>query len=476
MRTLPMDRRTVVRPALMRRPGTAAPAFQAQASGRRWPPLPVLLYLLLILLPLHFDLGGLFMTGIRALLLLLMLPMVRMVLTGRAGRLVLADLVLLLYGIWVIYTLSLNSPGQALSFGGSVFLEAFGAYLLARIWVRTPADFLATCRVIFLVVLVTLPFALYESQTGRAPIPRMIENLPFFYSVSDFFNEAAGRRLGLERSQVIFTHPIHYGLFCSTTLALAFTGLRGRVHTPLRYLLTGLMMLGVFLSLSSGAILPMLLQFGLILWAWAMGRVRQRWLILGGLATLAYVIVDLLSNRTPVQVFLHYATFSSHTAYWRLLIFEWGMKNVWASPFTGIGLQDWVRPWFMNSGSMDNFWLLNTVRYGIPGFALLTLGFGTAMWRIARMPLDHDPLRWQLRRAWMFVMVGLILTLCTVDVWATALSYVFFLLGCGIWLLAPATAPPTSTAPPAATTDPEMEPTRTTQRFTRFPPPAPEKG
>lgn len=400
-----------------------------------WPALPVTLYFLLILLPVEFDLGPIFMTGIRALLLVLTIPMCLKLFTGELGRVLATDILFLLFAIWNITALAVNSPDQALSFGGSVALEAFGGYMLARTYVRTATDFIATCRMLFWIIGLTLPFAFYESQTGVAPIPKLIDKLPFFYSVSDFFNEAAGRRLGLERAQVIFNHPIHYGLFCSTAISLAFVGFKGIFIVHTRYLVTFLAVIGVIFSVSSGAILPMVLQFGLILWAWMMNSVQRRWGILMGLVTTAYVIVDIISNRSAIAVFLEYATFSPHNAYWRMIIFEWGMKNVWANPFTGIGLNDWVRPWFMHSGSMDNFWLLITVRYGIPGFLLLAAGYALVIWQVARRNFDADPMLWQLRRAWVFTFVGLVLTLSTVDVWATALSYVFFLFGTGAWLL-----------------------------------------
>jgi hypothetical protein len=118
-----------------------------------------------------------------------------------------------------------------------------------------------------------------------------------------------------------------------------------------------------------------------------------------------------------------------------MLIFEWGMKNVWANPLWGIGLNEWVRPWFMHSGSMDNFWLVVAVRYGIPGFLLTSIGFSLVIWKVMWRDFDADPVLWRLRRAWVITMVGLVLTLCTVDVWATAYSYIAFLLGTGVWFI-----------------------------------------
>lgn len=398
-------------------------------------PFPVKIYFLSLALPLEFNAGPVLLTGIRALLLVLFIPMLIKLALGRYGRLIWTDLLFLLFCPWVIYTLHLNTPDEAISFGGSVGIEFYGGYLLGRTYIRTPEAFAGMCKAIFLIITVTLPFAIYETQTGHAPIPEMLNKIPGFFSLVDFYNEAAGMRMGLERAQVIFEHPIHYGLFCSTAFALAFTGFKGQFSTPLRYLTGLIVAMGVFFSVSSGAMLPMILQFILIFWAWSLDKVQSRWIILMVLTAIAYEVVDLISNRTPIQVFLSYATFSPHNAYWRVLIFEWGMKNVWMHPLFGLGLNDWVREWFMHGSSVDNFWLLNTMRYGIPGFLLIGSGFMLPIWNIAWHPIAEGSPTWVFRRAWMITFVGLVLTLCTVDVWAAILSYVSFLFGAGIWFL-----------------------------------------
>ena len=217
-------------------------------------------------------------------------------------------------------------------------------------------------------------------------------------------------------------------------ISLALVAYKDLISALRRYFLGALVCLGVICSVSSGALLPMVLQIGLMLWAWVFNRTRSRWLILCGVVAVCYVVVDILSNRTPVTVFLSYATLSEETAYGRIHIFEWGMNNVWKNPFIGIGMNEWERPWW-KSASMDNFWLLATVRYGIPGFLLLSGAYLLPVWVAMRRDFCvGDPI-WQFRRAWVFMQVGMILTLCTVDVWDTALSFVFFLLGSGIWLV-----------------------------------------
>lgn len=429
-KVLRMTARTIShRPVEATPPGGLSPSIGSGSLS-----LAVALYFAMIALPIHFNLGPVFMTGTRAVLLFTTIPLTIRLFSGRIGHVLLPDVLLLAYVTWSIATLFINSPSQVVSIGGSYALEVFGSYILARSYIRTPEHFRAMCRGLFVVLIFTLPFAIYETQTGRAPIPTLIEKLPGFHSWGDFYNLLAGRRLGLERSQVIFSHPIHYGLFCASLIAFAFVGFKGLVGSFWRLVLSALVCIGVVCSVSSGAILPMILQLSLTFWAWVFNRVSSRWLILFGIVAFCYVVVDIISNRSPITVFLSYATLSPQTAYGRIQIFEWGMNNVWKSPFIGIGLNDWERP-LWKSASMDNFWLLVTVRYGIPGFFLLISSYIAVVLMAARRNFGDSGPIWQFRRAWVFMQVGMILTLATVDVWVTALSYVFFLLGSGVWLL-----------------------------------------
>ncbi len=440
---------------------TLAGAAPARLDSGRLP-LAVALYILMILLPIHFNVGSVFMTGGRAVLLVTTIPLTLRLFSGQIGRVLPTDVLLVAYSIWSLITLYINSPLYVVSYGGSYVLEVFGSYLLARNFIRTPEEFRAMCRGLFAVLICSLPFAIYETQTGRALIPIFIAKLPGVFSYGDYYNFLSGRRLGLERAQVIFSHPIHYGVFCASLISLAFIGFKGLVGPFRRLLLSGLVCVGVICSVSSGAILPMILQFGLILWAWVFNSVQSRWIILSSLIAFFYVTVDIISNRTAMEVFLEYGTLSPETAYGRKQIFEWGMQNVWKHPYFGIGLNEWERPWW-KSASMDNFWLLATVRYGIPGFLLLIIPYLMVVRAAIRRDFGDGGVIWQFRRAWVFMQVGMILTLCTVDVWETALSFVFFLLGAGVWL---ASVPAEAEGGGAVPTAPPEAQART--RYSRF--------
>lgn len=397
------------------------------------------LYLVMTVLPILFNAGSLALSGQRVLLLVMVVPLTLKLLRGAYGRLIWTDIFFFLHMAWATVAIAVNNPDRVLQNVGSIGIEFLGGYLVGRAYIRSMDDFLALIRFLALLVCSTFPFAVFEALTGRPILIELIQKMPGFTSVAIINIEA---RMGLERAQVLFAHPIHYGLFCSAAFSLVFVGLKGLISTTRRYLTAAIIAICVFFSLSSGALLPIILQVFLILWVYALRDVRQRWVILLGIFAVIYVVIDLLSNRAPIGVFMSYATFSAHNAYWRGIIFEWGMMNVWANPIFGLGLNEWVRPFFMRKGSVDNFWLLNTMQYGIPGFLLLVIGYLPALWWIGRRNFDADQRLWLLRRAWMFTFAGLTLTLCTVHVWTSIFSFVFFLFGAGMWFL---TAEPAST-------------------------------
>lgn len=394
-------------------------------------PAPILIYLLCVVIPIWFNAGPLRLSILRLFLIVMIIPLMVQLLSGRFGRVLLTDYLMVMHVFWMAVALGVNSPDQMVTQVGSVGMELLGGYLVARAYIRTPETFVALCKWIVLLVLIAAPFAVYETLTGKPMIVQMIRNLPGVSSIPVISIE---KRLGLERVQATFAHPIHFGLFCSVSVAMTFVALKDIFSTSKRFMLAVFSGAIGFLALSSGAFLAICLQAALIIWAWVFNRSRYRWWILVGLFVLAYVVVDILSNRSPIKVFMSYATFSAHNAYWRAIIFEWGMKNVWANPLYGLGMNDWVRPHFMYSGSMDNFWLVMAVRYGIIGFLTLAIGYAWALFLIMRRKFESDLLL-NIRRAWVFTFLGLSFTLSTVHVWASIYSFVFFMFGAGIWLI-----------------------------------------
>jgi hypothetical protein len=400
-------------------------------------PLVVWLYLLAVIIPIGFQVGPLTLTGLRLLLMVMILPVLFRLFTGQYGRIYATDILFGLHLAWTVLALAANNPGAVIEQTGSTGMEFLGGYALGRAYIRTREDFAALIRALVILVLIMLPFAVFETITSRSLWIETLRRLPAVKTVFEIASESRTLLgMSLERVQLGFAHPIHFGLFCSVTFSLCVVGMNG-IFGSARRRLSGLALaLAACLSLSSGALLAIALQGALIMWALIFAKVPARWWLLVGAGVLLYVGIDLASNRTPISVFMSYATFSAHNAFWRATIFEWGMKNVVANPIFGIGLNDWFRPAYMIGSSVDNFWLLMAMRYGIPGFVFVTLGYVLVLVHLMRRDFHADAVLTQFRLAWVFTFLGLSFTLCTVHVWTAIYSFTFFMLGAGVWMIA----------------------------------------
>lgn len=416
-------------------------AGREAAAGLSAVPFPVAIFLIAVALPFSFPAGPLVMTGVRFLMILIFLPALVRLLSGKSGPLNWTDALFGLHVLWITIAMVVNNPNRVVPHVGSTGLEFLGGYLLGRCYIQNRAQMIGTIRFLALVICATLPFAFFELLTGTPLLRDLLDRIPGIGVAAPTFDE---KRLGLDRVQMAYATPIHYGVFAILVVALYFVGLAGTVASWKRWVVSGLACFAVFSSLSSGALLPMVLQIFLIIWNAVLGRVNRRWLLLSGLLVLAYVAIDLASNRTPLRVFMSYATFSAHTAYWRFEVNTHGMENVWANPLFGLGLRDWTRPDWMHSGSVDNFWLLMAMRYGIPGFLLVATGWVVALWRIARRDFSADVRLGALRLGWVLTFVAMSVSLFTVHIWVEVYALCFFLFGAGMWLL---TAEPENTAP-----------------------------
>lgn len=408
-----------------------AASGQVLSDTRGHLPAVVGVYLILLLVPATLGAGSFALTGPRVLLLALFIPMMADLFSGKSGRVYPVDYLFFLSMLWATVALFANNPDKAVQNAGSTAAEFLGGYMLGRTYIRSPEAFIAVIRFCFKIVLVSIPFGVLEMMDGRALWPDLFNRLPAFRGWPDVSNPP---RMGLERVQVFFAHPIHYGLFCSLFVALFFLGLRPSLTLGKRLFMTGIALLGTFMALSSAPLLSSVLQIGLIIWAYIFRNMKTRWWLLLVPFALMYVTIDVLSNRTPIKVLMSYATFSPHNAYYRAIINQWGMINVWQNPILGLGLRDWIRPSFMHHGSVDNFWLVIAMRYGIPGFVLLALGYADAVIRVGRAKISEASPVKDLRQAWTITMVGMSFVLYTVHVWTSVYSFIFFLIGAALWI------------------------------------------
>jgi hypothetical protein len=142
--------------------------------------------------------------------------------------------------------------------------------------------------------------------------------------------------------------------------------------------------------------------------------------------------VSLASNRGFVKVFISYFTFSPQSAYNRTLIWDYGSAEVARHPVFGIGLGDWIRaPWM--SDSMDNFWLLTAVRYGMPALLFLVAAIvyiAIEQSRSCRRDIHLN----RYRMGWLTIIFGFTVSGITVHFWNALFAYFFCSIGTGVWM------------------------------------------
>ncbi len=339
------------------------------------------------------------------------------------------DKFMLFHGAWTaLALLKYSGLVQGVESAGAYMLETTGSYWIGRTFIRSDRDFRALAALLVIVVFLLLGFAALESVSGNHLLrdcaravfggPPLILQAP---------------RWGLHRAYATFDHPILFGVFCASSFAPAIYLLAKRGNLFRSSVAPVLATVATFFSLSAGAFLALAVQVGLGAWEWLTRGFRHRWLALLGIFACFWVGLSLVSNRSPVRVFLSYMTFSHAASYNRLTIWEYGSREVWRHPVFGIGLGDWERPAWLFTDSMDNFWLATAVRYGLPAFLslsggllLLCVRLGTNR-RLGKELAAH-------RQAWFMMITGWILAGCTVHFWNATLAIFFFLIGAATWM------------------------------------------
>lgn len=411
---------------------------------------PLMIYFLALLLPFGFSLGGIALGPVRLLLLVMFPILLFNLLAGKYGRLRAMDGFLFAFLFWQGVAIGYWHGSQAIQFVGSVGLEMMGGYLMARAYIRSVRDYEALARVFGLLVLVTVPFAIGESLTGKRLVLDLFGMIPGIDAYGLATQEA---RLGMERAQVIFKHPIHYGIFCALGFSMSFVIVRHYVSPAWGWVRSLAIAAGSFFSLSSGGFLIFVLQALLLGWYWVTRNIQKPWLILLVLSAIGYIVLDIFSNRSAFKVILTWASFSAHNAYFRIILFDYAMINLADSPLVGVGLNDWYRPSWIRHPSLDNFFAYVALVYGVPAFVFLAASWLLGLGKVMALKLDGaDPALRRCRLTWVLTMVAIIFALCTVHVWGKIYSLVFFFFGSGIWLLDQDGA--TASATTAATPDP----------------------
>lgn len=382
-----------------------------------------------LLLPIFFHVGDLRLSPYRIFLLVAFLPLLLRLALGRAGRIAPGDIFMGLHCLWICVALYMNHGAERIPFAGITAVELLGGYLAGRVLIRSAADYRIFFRYFTVALAILLPLAVIEMLTGRMLISEALS--PIAETFPKVLLEE--QRMGFYRAQGVLEHSILWGVFCSVAIANLFYLFQHRL--PKAVLLSGFVTGMTFTSLSAAPLLSALLQFGMIGWGWV---TRNAWWTLAILGTTAYVAIDLASNRTPVAILIDYATFNAHNAWIRIHIWNYGSAEALNNPVFGIGLGDWQRPYWLPA-SVDNFWLVAAMRYGLPGLGFLALAIAANLFLIMRKKLPENLRPYRL--AYVVAALGLFMTLGTVHIWGATSVFVMFYIGAGSWLFAAPDAP-----------------------------------
>lgn len=408
---------------------------RAQGAQARSLALPVALFLLALISPFILQVGGVRLSAYRIVLLVMTPALMYFWMAGRAGRIRLADVAVLLLSLWATVSFSvLHGPGVGIEAGGIFFVETMGAYLLARVFIRSAAAFRAMAKLLFWMAMFFLPFAVIEATTGKNILLDLARSLWTAHP----HRHADGQRLGLDRVQATFEHPILFGVFCGTVIGLTHKVLGYGQSFLRRTGRTALVFVTAAFSLSAGPLTGMVAQFYMIVWDTLFVRLRSRWIVLAGLVAAGLVFLEIAATRSAPAIFISYFAFNEYSAYLRIHMWNFGTASILNHPLFGIGFNDWERPFWMTS-SIDMFWIVHGVRHGIPAMAMTFLAFFAVYLPLA-FRRNLGDFRHDCRLGLLFSLTGFFLMGWTVHYWNAVYALFLFMLGSGVWLLDEETA------------------------------------
>lgn len=378
----------------MRRPGLwgMAPApWRVPADGRSIVallPLLIVFYAFLFLPPeTEFIIFGVRMFGYRLGVVVGAVPALWLTVRHARGFTNAVDMAIILMTAWMLLSfIVIYGPEDGLIRGAGVVIDYPVAYFVARSCVNTPND-LRRFLILCLPGLTVAGFFLTVESISGHLIYR-----PFFASifghVSQFHTgDVTGvlileeeKRLGLVRAYGPFDHPILGGTIMVGLLPLYyFSGIRG---WPL-FLGVAVALTGMF-CMSSAAFLAMFITLGAIALYHALPYIpKLSWWTVVAMLTMLVLVLHLTSNQ-GIMAILSRITLSPETAWYRTLIWKYGIISVQKHPLFGIGYNNWERISWMVTDSVDAHFLLMAMRHGLVVPVLLIGGMLYGMVTLGR--------------------------------------------------------------------------------------------
>jgi hypothetical protein len=407
---LPAPRRAAATPDATREPVITAPRL-------------LVVMMVALLIPGNFAVAGAQLSPNRMLLLALFPYLAWHWLKGQAGKPNAVDVLMLLCTVWAGVALLVNHGLGSVTRAVMICVEIFGGYLFGRMMIRNTADYRRWFVLLTIGFALLLPFAVVELLTGKNLI-RMIFD-PIFNIPPRQGNLRP--RLGLIRAQGSFEHPILFGLVGSMAFANVLYIYRDRFLRSVQ--LAAFFVFVVFTTISSGPMLSILIQAALTGWDRLLWFMRFKWVVFGFLVLMGFMLLRIASQFHVLDFIIQNLMFNPQTADGRLVILEYGSREIANHPLFGIGFNQWVRPWWKQT-SVDNFWLNHAMRFGLPSALFFFAAIAVSVWRIVTEK-TLSPRESSYRTGYLITLAGLVVVLGTVYIWSATAVFVCIYIGAG---------------------------------------------
>jgi len=308
-------------------------------------------------------------------------------------NLVTADKVIIVYFILQITAsvFTANSMVQLIENRAGAAFDILLPYFAVRLILRNKQQYITLLKAIMIISVPLMAVGMWQCFTGYNPFGFLWQH--YAWETEMTFTQLH-QRSGLFRANVVFPHPIMYGLFFAMFLPVCLGLLRlPKGDRELYYVGAAAMFLGVFTSLSSGPALALLLSLGFIVFY----KYRKYWRQALTVAIVMCLTVEVISNRHFYDVLGRF-TFNPGTAWYRgrlfeVAFFEGGMSGHWLAGYgpadPGWGPKIDMRPFT----DIVNHYVLVLARYGLIGLIPFLVLLITVLKRLKdtfRMRLSPD--------------------------------------------------------------------------------------
>lgn len=246
------------------------------------------------------------------------------------------------------------------------FLQVWVGYTIGRNAIQNIGSFRQFIDSYLLLLLILAPLALYESQNGYRLTHVLASKITGIYAEPNLGPDYY--RYGVHRSSTIFSHPILYSV-CATAMFIYVISNFYSGFVKSAFFLA--IVAALYSAMTSAGFLMVMIIATLLM----IERVSKSVLILkpmlvyGGVMML--ITIELLSNRGAVKFLMTTLAFNPQTAYMRYAQFEYTKDDIMRSPWFGIN-GEWTRPAGI-PGSVDNYWIVMALEYGLPNLILMVL-------------------------------------------------------------------------------------------------------